>query len=140
MEHGTSIGLYRTKWPALDMWLGFWFPPLPPELGVILKVQAPLLLLGDPALSTTRGDGARVGLRYPVAHASAHSLADEQLAGSPFFGRDERVTRRDGFDKIYEVSWLNVFGPKLVEPSAASACSPLRPTGWRRSPTAPSSW
>jgi hypothetical protein len=22
---------------------------------------------------------------------------------------------RDGFDKIYEVSWLNVFGPKLVE-------------------------
>jgi hypothetical protein len=53
--------------------------------------------------------------RYPVSHASAHSLADNQLSGAPDFGRDDRTSRRDGFDKIYELSWLNVFSPKLVE-------------------------
>jgi hypothetical protein len=37
------------------------------------------------------------------------------LSGAPNFGRDMRTSIRDGFDKIYEVSWLNVFGPKLVE-------------------------
>jgi hypothetical protein len=37
------------------------------------------------------------------------------LAGSPFFGRDENTSRENGFDKIYAVWWLNVFGPKLVE-------------------------
>jgi hypothetical protein len=37
------------------------------------------------------------------------------LAGFPSFGRDNKTRRRDGFDKIYEVCWLNVFGPKLVE-------------------------
>jgi hypothetical protein len=26
-----------------------------------------------------------------------------------------QIAIRDGFDKIYEVSWLNIFGPKLVE-------------------------
>jgi hypothetical protein len=53
---------------------------------------------------------------YPVSsHASAHSADDAELAGFPDFGRDERTARRDGFDKIYEVCWLNVFGPKLVE-------------------------
>ena len=38
-----------------------------------------------------------------------------ELAGDPDFGRKEEIWHRDGFDKIYEVSWLNVFGPKLVE-------------------------
>ncbi|AKI99777.1 Hypothetical protein AA314_01404 [Archangium gephyra] len=52
---------------------------------------------------------------YPVSHASAHSLADRGLADSPLFGRDMDTSIRDGFDKIYEVFWLNVFGPRLVE-------------------------
>jgi hypothetical protein len=53
---------------------------------------------------------------YPVdGYASAHSAADRELAGSPHFGRDTQTAIRDGFDKVYEVSWLNVFGPKLVE-------------------------
>ena len=52
---------------------------------------------------------------YPVPYATAHSGADEQLADAPYYGRDEETARRDGFDKIYEVCWLNVFGPKLVE-------------------------
>ncbi|QAT88694.1 hypothetical protein EJ065_7169 [Corallococcus coralloides] len=42
-------------------------------------------------------------------------MADSNLAGSPCHGRDEETSARDGFDKIYEVFWLNVFGPKLVE-------------------------
>ncbi|QAT88243.1 hypothetical protein EJ065_6718 [Corallococcus coralloides] len=42
-------------------------------------------------------------------------MADEQFSDSPNFGRDDEVTQRDGFDKVYELCWLNVFGPKLVE-------------------------
>ncbi|RYZ15622.1 MAG: hypothetical protein EOO70_06395 [Myxococcaceae bacterium] len=42
-------------------------------------------------------------------------MADDQLSGAPDFGRDESTSRRDGFDKVYEVYWLNVFGPRLVE-------------------------
>ncbi|WP_309243073.1 hypothetical protein, partial [Hyalangium versicolor] len=52
---------------------------------------------------------------YPGPYTSAHSTADEQLAGAPNFGRDDETTYQNGFDKVYEVSWLNVFGPKLVE-------------------------
>ncbi|WP_375760782.1 hypothetical protein [Corallococcus exercitus] len=54
-------------------------------------------------------------IHYPVTHASAHSSADRELAGDPLFGRDRETYYRDGFDKIYEVCWLNVFGAKLVE-------------------------
>ncbi|HVG62792.1 MAG TPA: hypothetical protein VNA24_29770 [Hyalangium sp.] len=52
---------------------------------------------------------------YPVPYAAAHSKADRQLADFPSFGRDDETTFQNGFDKIYEVCWLNVFGPKLVE-------------------------
>ncbi|GHH04839.1 hypothetical protein GCM10012319_74370 [Comamonas sp. KCTC 72670] len=38
-----------------------------------------------------------------------------QLADAPVFGRDDATWKRDGFDKVYELFWLNVFGPKLVE-------------------------
>ena len=53
--------------------------------------------------------------RYPVSHAVAHSSDDVALTGFPSFGRAKETWYRDGFDKIYEVFWLNVFGPKLVE-------------------------
>jgi hypothetical protein len=53
--------------------------------------------------------------RYPVTHSSAHSADDAELAGAPRFGRDEKTSRQNGFDKVYEVFWLNVFGPELVE-------------------------
>ncbi|NTX67748.1 hypothetical protein HUA74_44615 [Myxococcus sp. CA051A] len=42
-------------------------------------------------------------------------MADRELSGAPSFGRDEATRSRDGFDKVYELFWLNVFGPKLVE-------------------------
>ena len=110
-----SICLYRTKWPALSLWPRLRFPSLPPLLGVLLKVK-PLSFFSEAERCQRFVELVRAwASRYPVSHASAHSLADDQLSGAPDFGRDERTARRDGFDKIYEVSWLNVFGPKLVE-------------------------
>jgi len=112
---GSSIFLYRTKSPALSMWPRLAFPPLAPELNILLKVQ-PVSLFAEVERCRRFIEMVRAwASRYPVSHASAHSLADDQLAGAPGFGRDERTARKDGFDKIYEVCWLNVFGPKLVE-------------------------
>ncbi|WP_375767508.1 hypothetical protein NR798_38400 [Archangium gephyra] len=114
-ERTTSIALYRTKWPALVIWPRLTFPPLAPELNILLEVQ-PFSLFAEVERCRRFIEMVRAwASRYPVSHASAHSLADDQLAGAPYFGRDERTARRDGFDKIYEVCWLNVFGPKLVE-------------------------
>ncbi|ATB29660.1 hypothetical protein [Melittangium boletus] len=112
---GTSLGLYRTKWPALDLWPRVHLPPLSPSLAILLEVQ-PLSLFADEARCQKLVEMVRAwALRYPVSHVSAHSLADDQLAGAPGFGRDDETRRRDGFDQVYEVSWLNVFGRELVE-------------------------
>ncbi|ATB38911.1 hypothetical protein CYFUS_004348 [Cystobacter fuscus] len=114
-ENSTRLGLYRTKWPALDMMLRLHYPPLPPMLSVTLHIQ-PLSFFADEARCQQFVEMVRAwASRYPVSHAMAHSMADTELTGSPDFGRDKETRRRDGFDKIYEVSWLNVFGPKLVE-------------------------
>jgi hypothetical protein len=111
----TTLGLYRTKWPALDMSLWLWLPPRIPELHIIIKVK-PLSCFTVEERCRPFVEMVRVwASRYPVSHAAAHSADDGALAGSPRFGRDAQVSIRDGFDKIYEVSWLNVFGPKLVE-------------------------
>jgi hypothetical protein len=114
-DDSTSIVLQRTKWPALYMWPRVHFPPLPPQLRITLKVQ-PLSFFVDVERCRKIVDMVRVwASRYPVSHAAAHSMADKQLTDSPSFGRDEETWYRDGFDKIYEVFWLNVFGPRLVE-------------------------
>ncbi|WNG42763.1 hypothetical protein F0U60_00600 [Archangium minus] len=114
-ENSMSIGLYRTKLPALDMSLRLWFPPLPPEVHIWLEVQ-PLSFFTEAERCHKFVDMVRAwASHYPVPHAMAHSMADDELSGAPYFGRDEQTARRDGFDKIYELSWLNVFGPKLVE-------------------------
>jgi len=111
----SSIFLYRTMWPPITLWPRLTFPPLAPELNILLKVQ-PFSLFAEVERCRRFIELVRAwASRYPVSHAAAHSLADDQLAGAPYFGRDERIARRDGFDKIYEVCWLNVFGPKLVE-------------------------
>jgi hypothetical protein len=114
-ERYTHSGFLRTRWPALDMSLGLWFPPLPPELDVFMRVK-PLSFFSETERCRQLVEMVRAwALRYPVSYAAAHSRADDQLAGAPDFGRDEKTARRDGFDKVYEVCWLNVFGPKLVE-------------------------
>ncbi|OJH37893.1 hypothetical protein [Cystobacter ferrugineus] len=111
----TFCGLYRTKWPALDMLLGLRLPPLPANLDVMIKLQ-PLSFFSETERCRQFMEMVRAwACRYPVTHAAAHSVADDLLSGAPDFGRDEKTARMDGFDKIYEVSWLNVFGPKLVE-------------------------
>jgi hypothetical protein len=114
-ERGTSIGLYRTKWPALEIWPRLALPPLPPRLILLLRVQ-PLSFFAEEERCLKFVEMVRAwATRYPVIHAAAHSIADMALSGAPDFGRDDKTSRRDGFDKIYEVFWLNVFGPKLVE-------------------------
>ncbi|HEX5751365.1 MAG TPA: hypothetical protein VFZ09_34390 [Archangium sp.] len=114
-ENSTSIGLYRTEWPALDMSFGLWFPPLPPRLRVFIEIK-PVSLFSETTRCSQFVEMVRTwASSYPVSHAMAHSTDDLNLAGSPNFGRDDETLFRDGFDKIYMVCWLNVFGPKLVE-------------------------
>ncbi|WNG18263.1 hypothetical protein [Cystobacter fuscus] len=114
-ENRTDIGLYRTEWPALDMWLRLWLPPRAPDLGIMLTVK-PLSFFAEAERCHHFVELVRTwASRYPVTYAMAHSTDDRALAGAPNFGRDDETEYRDGFDKIYEVCWLNVFGPKLVE-------------------------
>jgi hypothetical protein len=114
-ENSTALGLYRTKWPAMDSRLMLWLPPRPAQLNIILKVK-PLSFFAEAERCRKFVEMVRAwASQYPVTHARAHSADDAELAGSPNFGRDDETEYRDGFDKIYEVSWLNVFGPKLVE-------------------------
>jgi len=114
-EKATDIGLYRTKLPALDMMLSLWFPPLEPKLDISLVLQ-PLSFFTDGERSRNFVDLVRAwASHYPVTYAMAHSMADRQLTDYPSFGRDKETWHRDGFDKVYEVFWLNIFTPKLVE-------------------------
>jgi len=109
----TSLGFYRTQWPALDMSL--WLPPRPPKLGITIEVK-PLSFFAEAERCHHFVEMVRAwASRYPVSHAKAHSTDDTQFTDSPNFGRDDETQRRDGFDKVYEVFWLNVFGPRLVE-------------------------
>ncbi|WP_037583660.1 hypothetical protein [Stigmatella aurantiaca] len=113
-ERSTSVGLYRKKWPVLDMTLRLRFPPLPSSLQVWLDVQPLALFAADECCRSFIEMVRAWAIRYPAPYASAHSMADRELAGFPHFGREAEVSRRDGFDKVYEVCWLNIFGPKLV--------------------------
>ncbi|KFA93535.1 hypothetical protein [Archangium violaceum] len=111
----TGLGLYRTTWPALDMSLWLSFAAHPPELDSTVMVK-PLSFFTEADRCQRLVEMVRAwASRYPVRHASAHSSDDSELAGFPGFGRELQTAVRDGFDKIYEVFWLNVFGPRLVE-------------------------
>ncbi|WNG23413.1 hypothetical protein F0U62_04725 [Cystobacter fuscus] len=114
-ERTTGLGLYRTKWPVLDMSLWLSFSSLPPELDCMVNVK-PLSFFSEVERCHQFVEMVRAwASRYVVTHAAAHSADDAELAGSPRFGREQQISIRDGFDKVYEVFWLNVFGPKLVE-------------------------
>jgi len=115
LDRYTFCGLGRTKWPALDMFLGLYLPPLQPRLDIMVEVK-PLSFFEEAARCHHVVEMVRAwALHYPITYAMAHSTDDRALTGAPDFGRDDETRRRDGFDKIYEVFWLNVFGPKLVE-------------------------
>ncbi|ATB43398.1 hypothetical protein CYFUS_008878 [Cystobacter fuscus] len=111
----THCGLYHARWPAVDMLLGLYLPPLLPMLDVVVKVKALSFFAKEERCLHIVEMVRAWACRYPVTHARAHSADDAELAGSPRFGRDEKTSRQNGFDKVYEVFWLNVFGPKLVE-------------------------
>ncbi|QAT82399.1 hypothetical protein EJ065_0794 [Corallococcus coralloides] len=114
-ESSTAIGLFRAHPPELDMRISLQFPPLAPKLRIWIDVK-PLSLFSKTEECGRFIEMVRAwAIHYPAPYASAHSMADRELAGFPHFGREAEVSRRDGFDKIYEVCWLNVFGPKLVE-------------------------
>ncbi|HYO74096.1 MAG TPA: hypothetical protein VEU33_49300 [Archangium sp.] len=114
-QRTTGLGLYRTTWPALDMSLWLSFASHPPELDSTVMVK-PLSFFTEAERCQRLVEMVRDwASRYPVCHASAHSSDDSELADFPGFGRELQTAVRDGFDKIYEVFWLNVFGPKLVE-------------------------
>lgn len=113
--YGSIIEFRRTALPALLLTLALRSSREPPVLDISLDVQ-PLSFFAEAERCGGFVDMVRAwASRYPVTHASAHSMADDQLSGAPNFGRDDEATRRDGFDKVYEVFWLNVFGPRLVE-------------------------
>ncbi|MFP2898988.1 hypothetical protein [Corallococcus sp. 4LFB] len=113
-EYGSIIGLYRAESPAVSLVLNLTLAQGQSTLRASLDVQ-PLPFFREESSRSLAAVARAWASQYPVAYASAHSNADEQLADSPNFGRDDREARRDGFDKIYELFWLNIFGPKLVE-------------------------
>jgi hypothetical protein len=114
-EPGPVIGLHRAAAPTVSLTLSLLLARVPREISADLHVQ-PLSFFTDAERCRKFVELVRAwAICYPTAYTSAHSAADSELAGAPYFGREPATARREGFDKIYEVCWLNVFGPKLVE-------------------------
>ena len=110
-----SIGLSRATWPPLDMALRLWLPPSAPRLYVWVSVQ-PISLFKEPERCIKFVDMVRAwASHYPATNATASSLAEDQLADASSLGRGEETTAENEGDRIHEVSWLNVFGPKQVD-------------------------
>ncbi|MFP2925170.1 hypothetical protein ACLESO_08130 [Pyxidicoccus sp. 3LG] len=117
-EYGSIIGLHRPVSavpPAVSLTLSMGLTLRHPELSVGLDIQ-PLSFFSEAERCGRFVEMVRAwASRYPGPYAAAHSVADRQLADFPSFGRDDKTWKRDRFDKVYEVFWLNVFGPKLVK-------------------------
>ncbi|WP_224250320.1 hypothetical protein, partial [Hyalangium gracile] len=113
-ESGSIIGLHRATAPAVSLTLHLLLAQVPRELSVSLDVQ-PLTFFAEEERCRGFVELVRAwASHHPVPYAAAHSAADRQLADFPSFGRDDETRFQNGFDQIYEVFWLNVFGPKLV--------------------------
>jgi len=113
-EYGTIIGLVRPEEPGVSLVLNLGPARERPMLKVSLSVQ-PLTFFGEVERCRNFVQVARAwASQYPSDYAVAHSDADMHLAKFPSFGREREIWMRDGFDKIYELFWLNIFGPKLV--------------------------
>ena len=114
-EYGSIVGLFHTKPPLVSLTFDLALTLEPPELSIWLDVQ-PLSFFTEPERCRKFTELVRTWTSlYPTPHAAAHSAADLQLADAPSYGRDAATRRANGFDAIYEVFWINVFGPKLVE-------------------------
>ncbi|WP_338034296.1 hypothetical protein [Hyalangium minutum] len=109
-----TLYLERPTEPAVSLDLTLFREEAPGELRVILRAQ-PFSFLAREAPCCDLVELVRAwACHYPVSHSFAGSYADSLLADSPGFGRDIQTSIRDGFDRLYEVFWLNVFGPQLV--------------------------
>ncbi len=114
-EYSSGCGLYHTTSPFTSLALSIGLNLTPPELRAGLDVQ-PLTYFSEEQRCRAFVEMVRAwAARYPTAYTAAHSAADSELAGAPYFGREPEIARRDGFDKVYEVCWLNIFGAQLVE-------------------------
>ncbi|WP_224364164.1 hypothetical protein [Hyalangium versicolor] len=111
----TIIGLNHATPPYAALTLDSYGPSSSRTLSVSLHVQ-PLTFFNEEEHCRRFVELVRAwSSHYPVRYAKAHSGADEHLADAPNYGRDDQTLHRDGFDQIYEVCWLNVFGSALVE-------------------------
>jgi len=114
-EYGMRIGLHRTKPPAMDGMLYLGLGAVRSKLDIVLRLK-PLAFFAEEDRCRAFVEMVRAwASRYPVIYAEANSLAEDELAGAPCYGRDQETFVRDGIDKVYDVCWLNVFGPKLLE-------------------------
>jgi hypothetical protein len=114
--HGHSvIGFGRTTPPAIDAALSIGLQQTPARFDITFYVR-PLSFFAEAERCRRMVDMVHeLACSYPVTYAIAHSAADTDLSDYPSFGRDQETWFRDEFDKVYEVYWLNVFGPKVVE-------------------------
>ncbi len=118
-KYGSLIGLSHKMYPWVDMTVSLGLGDVPHPLRVSLDVK-PLNFFMEAERCRKFVELVRAwASHYPGPYASASSEADRELAGFPNFGRDDETMYRDGFDKIYEVCWLNVFGPQAGEPGGA---------------------
>ncbi|WP_408888229.1 hypothetical protein ACJ2CR_23940 [Myxococcus faecalis] len=114
-QYGSTVGLYRTTSPAVSLTIDLGLAHEPAGIHIWLDVQ-PVSFFSDQGrcqalVETVRGWSSI----YSTPYAVAHSAADRQLADFPRFGRDDETYEKHGADKVYDVFWLNVFGPQLVE-------------------------
>jgi len=114
-EYGAVIGLHRPAHPSVSLTLNVGLTQRRPKLSVGLSVQPLSFFLAEERCRRFVELVRAWVSRYPTPYAAAHSAADRQLADYPNFGRDDETAQRDEFDKVHELFWLNVFGPKLVE-------------------------
>ena len=111
VEGKTIIGLYRTKLPAMDGWL---------ELGPGSRYKTyfrlkPLSLFETEDRSRSVVNVVRAWAQHlPVKYAGATAGIEGEL-GIVHPYNQETWWSGDEPDKVYDVDWLNVFGPKLVE-------------------------
>lgn len=112
---GAFIGLYRTAPPALDSLVNLGLTDQRHVIYVSFEIE-PLSFFAREERCRSFVELIRAWLsRYPAPDALAHSSADLHLAGAPCYGRSEETWDRDGYDTVYQLGWLNVLGPQLVE-------------------------
>jgi hypothetical protein len=110
----TGINLHRSRPPDADLWLSFFDQGSEDtHLGIELKIR-PFAFFREEGRATQRAHHLislvrAFAQRFPLSYGLAHSSTDFHLGGDP---------HRTGHHEpkcVYEVYWLNVYGPRMVE-------------------------